>query len=284
MEKTNILGVKIDCLTLDQVLEKTDSLLLSGDNHQIVTANPEIVLTARKYGNYREILNNTDLVVADGGGLLWAGEYLNTTGCPFNCPVCSFFKSVFRFLFRQKDLKIIPQKITGVDLLVDICKQAVKNNKSVYFFGGRDNVADSCANVLKKQLPNLLVAGVMNAPEVTAIKEEHNLKINCPEIETVLAKINEAKPDVLFVALGAPKQELFLSKYLSQLPTVKIAMGVGGAFDFWAGRAKRAPQGFKNFHLEWLWRLFREPWRLKRIFNATVSFVYFIVKYRILNR
>jgi len=303
MKKTDILGVKIDCLTLDQVLEKTDSLLLKNHqlaspklnsrdgspttNHQsqiIVTANPEIVLIAQRYENYREILNNADLTVADGGGLLWAGEYLNTTGCPFNCPAYSFFKSVFRFLFRQNDLKTIPQKITGVDLMSDICKQAVKNNKAVYFFGGRDNVARECSEVFKKQLPDLMVAGFMDAPEVTVAKEKNNLKINCPEIEKVLAQINEAKPDVLFVALGAPKQELFLNEYLSKTSTVKIAMGVGGAFDFWAGKVKRAPQILKNFHLEWLWRLFNEPWRLKRIFNATAYFVFSVVKYRILNR
>jgi len=282
MKTIDILGVKINVLTADEAISQAEFFLTSNKTGKyIVTANPEIVLTAKKYPDYRQILNDSVLTVADGVGLLWAAEFLNQPGNIIN----AFFISLYKFLFKRQELKDLKENIAGVDLLVKICKLAARKNYSVYLLGGLPETARLTAEKLKKHLPNLKIVGVSTGPLVDLKFIDDKMVFNDAQLLiTEINKINGLHPDILFVAFGAPKQEIFLHEYLKNIPSVKLAMGVGGSFDFLSGKVKRAPQVFRDLNLEWLWRLIHEPWRLKRIFNATVSFVYFIVKYRVLGR
>lgn len=253
--KINILGVQIDNLTKSEVLNKVEQFLINDNQqpslirangriqHYIVTPNPEIVVAAQKDKKFLEIINRADLAIPDGVGLVFASRYLK---------------------------RPLPQRITGVDLMFDICKLAEQKNCSVFFLGGKEDVAQKTAEALQKKFPHLKVAGAWSGGTI----DSANLKLKIENLE----KINSVKPDILFVALGAGKQEKWIAENLKQLPSVKIAMGVGGAFDFIAGKIARAPNWMRKIGLEWLWRLFLQPWRWKRILTATVKFSWIVIK------
>ena len=143
-----------------------------------------------------------------------------------------------------------------------ICKEANKNSWKIYLLGGEEGVAKKTASKLQRRYKDLKIVGFEQEPD--------NKTIN---------RINESKVDILFVAFGAPKQEFWIDKNLNDL-NIKLAMGVGGAFDFISGKAKRAPQIYLDLNIEWLFRLINEPWRFIRIFNATFRFIYIITKFK----
>lgn len=157
-------------------------------------------------------------------------------------------------------------KITGTDFMADICHLCAQKKKSIFLLGGEKGVAEKTAENLQKMFPNLKVAGFLDG--------DFDLS-SCADF------INQSPPDVLLVALGAPKQEIWIYENLSLIKSVKIAMGVGGAFDFWSGNKKRAPKFMMMIGFEWLWRLMMEPRRLKRIFNAVIVFPAVVVYARV---
>ena len=144
------------------------------------------------------------------------------------------------------------ERICGVDFMVDLCELAQREGASVFFLGGRNDAAKKTAEVLQKRFPRLNIVGVSENIDISTYRNV----------------------GILFVALGAPKQELWIAQNseLLQARGVKIAMGVGGAFDFISGNIKRAPRFMRKLGFEWLWRLVMEPRRLKRIFNAVFVF------------
>jgi exopolysaccharide biosynthesis WecB/TagA/CpsF family protein len=237
--KVNILGIKIDNLKKSEVLNKAREFLANSQQHYIVTPNPEMVVATEKDKNFLKILNKADLAVPDGFGLILASHYL---GHP------------------------ILERIQGVDLMIDLCQIAEQKSCSVFLLGAKFSKTKKrgltdpkeVAAVLRKKFSQLKVSGGVLA------KEELD--------EGLIQEINSKKPEILFVALGAGWQEKLIAKNLSKMPSVKIAMGVGGAFDFIAGKVKRAPNWMRKIGLEWLWRLFMQPWRWKRILTATIKF------------
>lgn len=242
--KINILGVQIDNFTKTDVLEKVEHFLLDGRQHYIVTPNPEMVVAARKDKEFLEILNKADLAVPDGFGIILASHFLRR---PFL------------------------ERIRGVDLMLDICRLAEQKSCSVYLLGGEEGIARAAAEELQKRFLHLKIAGAESGGKM----EISDLRF---KILDLIKKIDNAKPDILFVALGAGKQEKFIADNLDKMPSIKIAMGVGGAFDFISGKIKRAPGWMRKIGLEWLWRFFLEPWRWKRILNATMKFSWEIIK------
>lgn len=165
-----------------------------------------------------------------------------------------------RWLYNKKT-----KRITGVDTADILCEWAEKNDLSVFFLGGF-GVAKKAAKVKKKEYPKLLIAGSMDG----------NPNELSPEII-------QAQPDIIFVAFGCPKQEQWIAQYKDQIPNLKIAIGIGGTFDFWTGKMKRAPEWMQKFGLEWLYRLIQEPTRIKRIWNAVVVFSFLCGKDRLLS-
>ncbi|MCA1021031.1 WecB/TagA/CpsF family glycosyltransferase [Halobacillus litoralis] len=143
----------------------------------------------------------------------------------------------------------IKERVTGIDMLLTLCEQAAANGKSVFLYGAKPGVAAEAKDKLVEQYPNLQVAGVMDGYE----KDE----------QKVIQTINESGADILFVALGSPRQEYWIVDHMKEL-NVRIFQGVGGSFDVISGRVKRAPALFQRFGVEWLYRLISEPWRIKR--------------------
>jgi len=153
----------------------------------------------------------------------------------------------------------IKETVTGVDLMLKICELAEKNAKSVFLLGGH-NTAEKTAKKLKEMFPQLKVVG---------FSEDLSSCYNLIEI---------SEPNIVFVALGAPKQERWITENIKKFPSINIAMGVGGAFDMISEKIKRAPKRIRDIHLEWLWRLIQEPRRARRIFNAVFVFPIYVLK------
>ncbi|MCM3390329.1 WecB/TagA/CpsF family glycosyltransferase [Ureibacillus chungkukjangi] len=143
----------------------------------------------------------------------------------------------------------ITERVTGVEMMMRLCEEAAKHQKPIFLYGGKPGVADTAAAKLKELYSGIIVAGTLDGYE--------------KDNEIVKAKINEAKPDILFVAMGSPKQENWINANRDELhPT--IYQGVGGSFDVLAGTVKRAPEAFQKLGLEWFYRLMKEPKRFKR--------------------
>lgn len=226
-------GVPIEGTSLHETLAR----VREGRARWIVTANPEILLEAKRDEEYRNILKTANLRIADGIGLVWiaalSGHGLN--------------------------------RVTGVELAERLLDEAVKNNWSVAFVGGGDDVAKEAVEVQMKKRP-MLHAIVFDGGhvDINGTGDEVN--------DETIQQLTMSSPDVILVAFGHPKQERWIAKQLPNLPGVKVAIGVGGTFDYWAGTVKRAPMWMRNRGLEWLFRLFIEPKRWKRILRAVFIF------------
>lgn len=250
MDKVDILGVNITKVTREQAVGHVKEFLTDYRQHMIFTPNPEMIVLAQKDKEFRNVLNQACLLLPDGGGLILASYILS------------------RVSPRLKE------RIPGIDFMIDIIRLAEQTGQGVYFLGGNAGVAGQTALRLKEQFYNLKIVGANDGGIINQNGEGEN------DRETIKL-INEASPDILFVAFGHGKQEKWILNYLIEMPSVKIAMVVGGAFDFISSRAKRAPTILQRLSLEWLWRLILEPKRIKRIFNATIVFPYLVLKSRL---
>lgn len=242
-----ILDVRIDSLTIEEALQRIEGFLKDNQPHYIVTPNPEFLVRAQEDEEFKEILNQADLAVPDGVGLILAARFL---GQPFK------------------------QRITGTDLMEKICQRAVQKKWRVFLFGGEKGAAEKAADNLKNKYPGLEIQ-----PKDALIGTVPPSLGTVPKFRgTVPTNASLGRSSILFVALGAPKQEKWIVDNLEKMPWVKVAMGVGGAFDFISGRVQRAPLFLQRLGLEWFWRLFCQPWRSRRIFNAVIKFPYLVIK------
>lgn len=243
MERIDILGVGVDNGSKQEVLEKITQLATDGKKHYIVTPNPEFVILAQKDKQFAKILAEADLAIPDGIGLVLAS----------------------RLLYGKK--RGLKERITGVDLMTEICRAAKKKNWSVFFLGAREGVAKKCAQKLKEKY-GLTVLGTYSGWADRRGDKENRLAIK--------KMVGLKDCHFIFVAYGAGKQEKWIKRNLAEIP-VRMAMGVGGAFDFLSGEVSRAPVIVRRLGLEWLWRLAREPWRWRRQ-TALLKFAYLAVK------
>ncbi|MBT4384298.1 WecB/TagA/CpsF family glycosyltransferase [Candidatus Peregrinibacteria bacterium] len=245
-----LFNVKIDSLSNKQAL----STLF--ERQIIFTPNPEILLEARRNKTFRRALKKGTLMLPDGHGLLFVSTLLLFKSKFIRALL--YLPALILFLFWKKPFKkIFPEVIHGSDFMADAIAHAVHEGKSVFFLGGAKGVANSTAEFFKEKHSRLDVAGYSDLdPGEEAFK-----------------LIKKNKPDFLFVAYGAPKQEIWIAKHERKLQEVQVIMGVGGSFDFYSGNAKRAPKLMRTLGLEWVWRLILNPKsRLKRIWNAFVVF------------
>ncbi len=235
--KVEILGVRVNKITKGEVLEHVKTYLNSDKPHFIVTPNPEFLVAAQYDQEFKEILNKADLSIPDGFGLMLAASYLKNP---------------------------LPERITGTDLVYDIARICQEMGKSIYLLGAQPEIAAKAAQGLLKLYPNLKIAGYESGYRT-------RFYFKLPDL-LLLAKINRVKPDVLLVAFGAGKQEKWIDQNLNKLPSLRIAIGIGGAFDFISGQVKRSPKIIQHVGLEWFWRLITQPWRFNRIWTATWRF------------
>ncbi len=144
------------------------------------------------------------------------------------------------------------ERLAGFETFKNICQIAANKSKGIYLFGAKEEISKKAANILEKKYPGLKVAGRSNG----YVAEN--------EMDDLIKKINDSKADVLFMALGSPKQEKWFSKYKNSFNNIKICQGVGGSFDVIAGNVKRSPDIWIKYNVEWLYRLLAEPKRIKR--------------------
>ena len=266
--RVEIVDVPIDNLTYEEVLEHIDGFIKNDRKVYIVTANPEMVLNASKDEEFLEVLRSAEIVTPDGIGILWAANYLSKP--PPKRKIRRYFQlygSLFSILFSPKRLRSpLKERVTGTDLLKKIVGLSEKKAWQIFLLGASPGIAKKVIQKFSKIYPKAKFAGhFAGSPEAD-------------DEDEICELINQAKPDILFVAYGSPKQEFWIHHNLFKLNSVKVAIGVGGAFDFYAGKLKRAPKWMQKIGLEWLFRLIRQPKRIFRIWNATVRFVGLVFK------
>lgn len=220
-----VLGVRVDAVTFDQALARIEDFIASGRPHQVVTVNPEFVMAAQTNTRFRRIINTSSLALPDGAGVWWASRRL---GRP------------------------LPDRIPGVDLVERLAALSAARGYRLYFLGAMPGVADRAVEVLRVRYPGMVVAGThVGSPR--------------PEDErAILDQVWAARPDILFVAYGAPAQDRWIARNLDRLG-VPVCIGVGGSFDYIAGVHPRAPHWLRRLGLEWLHRLVTQPWRWRRM-------------------
>jgi len=221
----NILGVRIHDVTDEEALAKIEGFIATGQPHQLVTVNPEFVMLAQQNEAFRQVINQAALALPDGIGILWAAR-------------------VYGHRLRER--------VTGVDTLQNVAGLAARRGYRLFLLGAAPGVADRAARRLQRAHPGLVVAGTWaGTPAET-------------EAADIIRRVRSARPDALFVAYGAPKQDLWIARHRLALG-VPVVMGVGGAFDFIAGVTRRAPRWMRKVGLEWLHRLYQQPWRWHRM-------------------
>lgn len=236
-----ILDVPIDAATRAEAERRAAAMLAEPRFHLVTTPNPEFLVTACRDEIFREILAGADLNLPDGGGLLiWS----RLVGQP------------------------LPERIPGADFTVDLCRLAAAQGQPVYFLGGeRPQVAARAAAAMKQRFPKLIVAGSEAGGRV-ALDTQGRWRA----APGVVERIRDSQAAVVLVAFGHGRQEKWINDNLRDVPTVRLAIGIGGTFDFLAGDVRRAPTIFRRVSMEWLWRLLVEPWRWRRIWTAVVVF------------
>ncbi len=241
--KDKILGVKIDNLSREDILVRIETFLSEPRFHQIATVNPEFILEAQRNSDFKKVLDETDLNVADGVGISFA------------------------FLRFGKHLKV---RLTGADLMLEILRMANEKNLNVFLAAKKDGLSTwrETKEAILKNYPNLKIFG-----------DDYDINnISNPSIRPYKEVVSDDKfiSDIVFCNFSAPFQELFLNS--QKCDTIRLAMGVGGSFDFLTGKVRRAPVFMQRIGLEWFWRIFqKQDWeskkkRLKRIFQAVIVF------------
>lgn len=220
-----VLGVKIDNITNAQTLERIESCIAAGQPSQIVTVNPEFVMTAQNNAAFRDTINDATLALPDGIGIWWASRRL---GCP------------------------ITERVPGVDLVVRLAALSQAKGYRLYFLGAMPGVAEKAIQVLRTRYPDVVAAGAFAGSPRPEDEDE------------IVDRILAAQPHILFVAYGAPAQDLWIHRNLDRL-NVPVCMGVGGSFDYISGEQPLAPELLRKIGLEWLYRLITQPTRWRRM-------------------
>lgn len=281
MSKINILGVKIDNVTMEEALKKVEEMLDDGKKHQVATTNPEFVMQAQKDGEFRQILNKADLSIPDGVGILVAAKYLSmeTTSIPVLREVQKLLQGFwvgFCLVFYRQKLNIIKEQVTGADLIWRLAKIARRGNYSFYFLGGFPGVAQKAREKLWCLLGTKLKLLGAEEGRIVGLDVNDDQSID----REIISRINKVQPDILLVAFGAPKQEKWIERNLSQL-AVKVVIGVGGTLDYLIEKPRRAPNFLKDRGLEWFWRFVSQPWRVRRVIVAFLKFPLAVAWYKL---
>lgn len=238
------MNIEIDNLTMKEALSAIDSLIKQNKNSYVVTPNVDHLVQLEQGGALREAYKNADLILADGKPLIWISKWYGTP---------------------------IKEKISGSDLFPLLCKMASKRGYKMYFLGAAEGVAAKAAKNLSKKYPGLQVVGTYSPPL--------GFENNEMEMQKITKLIEEAKPHILIVGLGCPKQELFIANNRERLH-VPISLGLGASLDFEAGKVKRAPKWMADHGLEWLFRIIQDPKRMakryliddSRIFSMAIKY------------
>lgn len=238
-----VMDTWVDRVTMDGAVDYIGQLMSEGHFSYTVTPNVDHLVKLRHDPEFRAAYAAADLAVADGVPLIWASRLLETP---------------------------LPERVNGTDLMVRLAAMAAQNDYSVYLMGGATDTAAAAARQLQEQFDGLRIAGHSCPP----MGFDRQSTTNDPVIESVAA----SGADILFVALGAPKQEKWIHAY-GDRTGVRHAIGIGGSFSLITGQIRRAPRWAQRFGLEWAWRLAHEPTRLwRRYLIDDLPFVGYLAK------
>lgn len=244
-ERMKFLNIEVDNVNMEETIDEVKNLINTPGYHYVVTPNAAHIVMLEEDLEFKKVYDDADLILTDGMPLIWISKAYGTP---------------------------IKQKVSGSDAFPLICNMAAENGYKIFILGAAEGVAAKAAEKLKVKYPNLQVAGTYS-PIYGFEKDEK-------EIKKVIDIVNDAKPDILFVGVGAPKQEKFIHKYKNELK-VPISLGIGAAIDFEAGNIKRAPKWMQKSGLEGFYRFFKEPRRLfKRVFIEDFKIFGLAFKYR----
>lgn len=230
MNRPRVLGVPVDTITFEEMLQKIGEWVAGESLHQICTVNPEFIMAAQQDMAFYEVLQQADLCVPDGWGVVWA--------------------------LRLRGIHV-PQRVTGSDGVPMIAERAAKEGWRLFLLGAGPGIAQKTAQILREKHPAIQIVGTYEGsprPE---------------EADEIIAIVNAAQPDILLVAYGAPRQDIWICQHRDHLK-VKVAMGIGGTLDFITGNIPRAPLFYRRFGLEWLYRLYLQPSRWRRMLRLPV--------------
>ncbi|MGN1124811.1 MAG: WecB/TagA/CpsF family glycosyltransferase [Candidatus Gastranaerophilaceae bacterium] len=245
MARMKFMNTEIDNLTMKETLKSIDEIIQNDKGAYVVTPNVDHVVQLEKDKELQKVYENASLILTDGKPLLWIAKWYKTP---------------------------IKEKISGSDLFPRLCKMAAKKGYSMYFLGAAEGVAAKAAENLMKKYEGLNIVGTYSPP--------YGFEKNEDEIKKIITLVKNAKPDILIVGLGCPKQEKFMYHYCDQLE-VPISLGLGASIDFEAGNVKRAPKWMSDHGLEWFYRFLKEPKRMfKRYFVDDVKILGLAVKYK----
>ncbi len=232
--RIQMMGCAVDNLDMEESLAVVEGFIRSGRPHQHVVVNVDKIVKASRDPGLRRIINDCDLINADGMPVVWASRLLG---------------------------KPLKERVTGVDLFEALMARAAQKGWRVFLLGAREEVVSGVARLYPARYPGLTIAGYRNGYWSKAEEEE------------VVAQISAARPDILFVAISSPTKEAFLARYQAAMK-VPFAMGVGGTFDVAVGHVKRAPVWMQQAGLEWFYRFLQEPRRMfRRYFIEDMAFV-----------
>ncbi|MDB4940150.1 MAG: WecB/TagA/CpsF family glycosyl transferase, N-acetylglucosaminyldiphosphoundecaprenol [Candidatus Doudnabacteria bacterium] len=267
-----LLGIKVNTEPKKQIIEQLQARIRSGQKSFIVTPYSEFFYRGFFDFDFKKILNKADFSLPDGIAVQWIAYYLSI---PLKAK--SFYGKVFeaiwqakyslaQILFEPAKLRmIIKEKISGADFFWDLCRIADQDQLSVFLLGGFGDTSNMVAKEIKKAYPNIKIAGISNSD---------------PNDKSLVEKINNADADILMVAFGPQKQERWIIENLERL-NVKIVIGLGGTFDYIAGRKIQPPKWIRAIGLEWLFRLITQPSRFKRIWQATFGLIRGTVRFKV---
>ena len=227
-DKVNILGVKVDKVNVSEASDKIIGFIESGDKgRSVFTPNSEIIMMAYRDESFRELLNSSDLLTADGIGVVYASKIVKNP---------------------------IKERAAGYDIACETLEKLSKKGGSLYLFGSKPGVAEKAGENITKKYPGIRIAGYSDG------------YFNEEKEKTIIENINRANPDLLFVCLGAPKQEKWIYEHKNELKA-GVCLGIGGSLDVFAGTVKRAPEFFTKHGIEWLYRLMKQPSRFVRMLD-----------------
>lgn len=237
----NLLGIDIDALDTTGLRDKIVAFTQTKTARTVMYVNADCMLIARKNKQYQHVLNQADLVYADGVGVVWGAKLWGHS---------------------------LPGRSTGADFMPDFCQTFADIGLRLFFLGASPGVAEQAAKQLRKKIPNLLITGT------------HHGYFTPEQEQEVITKIQSAKPDIVVVGLGAPYQEFWISEHADTLGGT-VLWGVGGLFDFLSGNTKRGPQWLLDHGFEWLCRLLTEPKRLwRRYLIGNTTFIFYLLQNR----
>lgn len=240
MNKIHILNTCIDNLSMNETLVQVEKSIKKSEQLHHVVVNAGKIVSMQKDADLRRSVNESDIINADGQAVVWASRFLG---------------------------KPLKERVAGIDLMANLVEMAHQNDYKIFLFGAREEVVKSVVDLYSEKYSPELIAGYRNG----YFKKE--------EEDTIAKEIAESGAQMLFVAISSPTKENFLYKHRETLKDIYFIMGVGGSFDVFAGKTKRAPKWMQNIGMEWFYRFLQEPKRMwKRYLVGNSKFIYLVLK------